>query len=775
MKLKPHLAALCAAAILATGAVFPASAFAAAFPELVWTYRVKPDIGRENLLFDGEILALSSAENTVHFISAITGKKIWSYGLGAPAALYPAGRGVALAASGRLLHCLSAVESRRMWSAPMKSSDFTDLYFSQETGAAAIVYKDGSAEKISPDGSVSSIKSADIISISADIAKLSRSGNMKFNPEILGPGSELIIRNGCVSFAMADLLEKGWHRCFDTDMAKSAAVVGSRLFVVDAKGGWTALNPANGAVIRTGSLSEIIDMRFWDEKPSAINNYAEAALFSGGGHLFVVGPSAISRINLKTFPGELTIAGEKKTTRPENTMEQALERAIGEWDGRNFTKAVQLLRDIAVGWPDSAASRLFLGMAFSSGGYFDDAISELEHAIEIEPDNPDIAYNLVGNYMIKLYSLDPDKDADRIVELYNLAIAARPDFQMPYIGLAELYMNGRQPEMAVKTLMAAYRGAFFGRGLHDLLLGAYFMSGRREDTLAFADRVIKMFPDSDVAFQLKGKILSAEGKHKEAAAAFKKAPSPSRSGDASIYPRLLAAGSDFFHGNASGFAGNYASAAEILLAYADALPSPEQVQKLIEFQEKLESDRSAAQDKTDIYKDAGIHPKFAGRHIAEIKAESEFKIPALLSAAHFLNRAGKFKESAKVIDRVVKIGRADPDSMSQIGYLYALNNSKSREADAYTAKALEMDPNDPVYMRNRAVVLSKTKRNREALELFKKAIAAKPDTELLRFEYGQALLKAGKKKEAAEQFKLELKRSPDLALAAEALKKTGIK
>jgi len=775
LKLKTYLAALCAAAILATGAASFTPAFAAAYPELVWTYRVKPDISRDNLIFDGEILALSSSENAVHFISAVTGKKIWSYGLGAPAALYPAGRGVALAASGRLLHCLSAVESRRMWSAAMKNSDFAELYFSQETGAAAVVYKDGSAEKISPDGSVSSIKIADIISISSDIAKLSRSGNMKINPEILGAGSELIIKNTCVSFAQADLLEKGWHRCFDSDITKAAAVVGSRLFAVDAKGGWTALNPSNGAVIRTGSLSEIIDMRFWDEKPSAIDNYSEAALFSGGGHLFVVGPSAISRINLKTFPGELTIAGETKTTRPENTMEQALERAIGEWDGRNFTKAVQLLRDIAVGWPDSAASRLFLGMAFSSGGYFDDAISELEHAVKIEPDNPDIAYNLVGNYMIKLYSLDPDKDADRIVELYNLAIAARPDFQMPYIGLAELYMNGRQPEMAAKTLMAAYRGAFFGRGLHDLLLGAYFMSGRRDDTLAFADRVIKMFPDSDVAFQLKGKILSAEGKYKEAAAAFKKAPSPSRSGDASIYPRLLAAGSDFFHGNASGFAGNYAPAAELLLAYADTLPSPEQVQKLIEIQEKLESDRSAAQDKTDIYKDAGIHPKFAGRHIAEIKAESEFKIPALLSAAHFLNRAGKFKESAKVIDRVVKIGRADPDSMSQIGYLYALNNSKPREADAYTAKALEMDPNDPVYMRNRAVVLSRSKRNREALELFKKAIAAKPDTELLRFEYGQALLKAGKKKEAAEQFKLELKRSPDLALAAEALKKTGVK
>ncbi len=775
MKLKPYLAALCAAAILATGAAFPASAFAAAFPELVWTYRVKPDIGRKNLIFDGEILALSSSENTVHFISAVTGKKIWSYGLGAPAALYPAGRGVALAASGRLLHCLSAVESRRMWSAPMKSSDFKELYFSEETGAAAVVYKDGSAEKISSDGSVSSIKIADIISISADIAKLSRSGNMKFNPEILGPGSELIIRNGCVSFAMADLLEKGWHRCFDTDITEAAAIVGSRLFVVDAKGGWTALNPSNGATIRTGSLSEIIDMRFWDEKPAAIDNYAEAALFSGGGHLFVVGPSAISRINLKTFPGELTIAGETKTKRPENTMEQALERAIGEWDGKNFSKAAQLLREIAVGWPDSALSRLFLGMAFSSGGYFDEAVAELEHAIEIEPDNPDIAYNLVGNYMIKLYSLDPDKDKERIVELYNLAIAARPDFQMPYIGLAELYMNGRQPEMAVKTLMAAYRGAFFGRGLHDLLLGAYFMSGRREDTLAFADRVIKMFPDSDVAFQLKGKILSAEGKYKEAAATFKKAPAPSRSGDASVYPRLLAAGSDFFHGNASGFAGNYASAAEILLAYADALPSLEQVQKLIEIQEKLESDRSAAQDKPDIYKDAGIHPKFAGRHVAEIKAVSEFKIPALLSAAHFLNRAGKYADSFKVVDRVVKIGRADPDSMSQIGYLYALNNSKPREADAYTAKALEMDPTDPVYMRNRAVVLSRSKRNREALELFQKAIAAAPETELLRFEYGQALLKAGKKKEAAEQFKLELKRSPDLAIAAEALKKTGVK
>ncbi|HPI78541.1 MAG TPA: hypothetical protein PLK80_17555, partial [bacterium] len=242
MKLKTYLAAFCAAAILATGAASFTPAFAAAYPELVWTYRVKPDISRDNLIFDGEILALSSSENAVHFISAVTGKKIWSYGLGAPAALYPAGRGVAIAASGRLLHCLSAVESRRMWSAAMKSSDFAELYFSQETGAAAVVYKDGSVEKISPDGSVSSIKIADIVSISADIAKLSRSGNMKFNPEILGAGSELIIKNTCVSFAQADLLEKGWHRCFDSDMTKAAAVVGSRLFVVDAKGGWTALN-----------------------------------------------------------------------------------------------------------------------------------------------------------------------------------------------------------------------------------------------------------------------------------------------------------------------------------------------------------------------------------------------------------------------------------------------------------------------------------------------------------------------------------------------------
>ena len=66
----------------------------AAYPQLNWVYRVKPDAAPRSIVFAGDnVIALQSEKNVAHFIDAATGGRIWAYALDRPVDIFPLEKG----------------------------------------------------------------------------------------------------------------------------------------------------------------------------------------------------------------------------------------------------------------------------------------------------------------------------------------------------------------------------------------------------------------------------------------------------------------------------------------------------------------------------------------------------------------------------------------------------------------------------------------------------------------------------------------------------------
>ncbi len=740
-----------------------ASARADIYLEKEWTYRLKPDVGRSLLYFSDDSIILENSEHVLCIIDRNTGTQLWQFRFGDAITTYKINDSTLAVLSENILHGIDIREHRKLWSvridpdkgaAPLMISDDLNFISFTRNGKSTTVGTDGIIQKKA---------------VNRSFRPMEHVGGMELNPNI--PGGTIALEDKRVVFTPSDTSRTGWTFTSERLLAKTALPFKDKLFLISADGSLLILDATKGALLQSIKMTDFIDMRFWDEKPANINNYANAALFTDGNFLFLSAPSSLSRFRLLAFPKELTM--NKNTGREETTAEWALSHAITQWDSKNYASAVKLLTDTVTAWPDSADARLFLGMAYSSAGKTDEAINELEKAHRIARNNPDIASNLAGNYYVKIFSLDPSSQADKILELYAKVRELQPADPFAYTGPAEMLIGKQDFDGAVAILRESFKHAFIGPGPGLLMLSAFYMADHQEETQKLSEDLIRLFPDSDISYIIKGKALCKHGMYNAATKVFEAVPARNDRGQTSMYPRLITSGWQFFFGNALGLSGRYQDGIRKLADFVYYLPSPSQFDRIKRRETEL---MQAAKSGKPLELASDIPERFRGKSSVEINAEMEFRIPSLLSIAHFQYRLGKTQESLKTLKQVSALAPAseDPETLSYLGYLTVLNNGNLAAAKQQILKALKTAPDDPIFLRNYAVCLSALKQYDLAEQTFKKAIAVSDSAELLHFEYGCMLLKLGKKKAAAEQFRKELALTPDLDMAKQALNKTGM-
>ncbi|MFA6449845.1 MAG: tetratricopeptide repeat protein, partial [bacterium] len=739
------------------------------YPEKDWTCRIKPDIGRSLLLFTPDNIIVENADRVVYFIDRNTGARQWEYRFSDTFTFYKLDDYTFVVQSGKTLNEISISHKNLIWSSYLNIGAGDTLLSTADNSQFAVRHADDTFDPIITDRQDQQLNSKPA---PTDYKPLIAAPSMIFDPNII-PGGALSIDDRRISFTPSDSSLKGWTYDSERLLAKTALLLRKKLFIISSDGLLQILDPDTGALTQKLMIPDYIEMRFWDEKPENLNNYSNSFLFSDENFIFVVAPSSITRFKLNSFPKELNL---KKAGEPEeSTADWALNRAITQWDQKNYASSVKMLTDVVEVWPKSANGHLFLGMAYSSAGKFDEAINELEKAHAIEPENFDIASNLAGNYYIKLFSLDPSQQSDKILEMYEKIRSIQPTDTFAYTGPAEIYIGRHEYDKAIGVLSESFSHAFSGPGPIALLLSSYYMADRGNDVIKTADNMIRLFPDSDIAYLIKGKQLCKKGLYAAASDTFKSAPPRASSkSDQSLYPRLLTSGWQFFYGNALGLSGRYKDGIISLSNFISSLPTSEQFEKIKLFeQQSIEQNRSGKTAESDI----DIPKKFKGISSIELSAELEFKIPALLSISHFQFRLGNSAESVKTIKRIenLKPKPEDPDTLSYIAYLLVLNKSDLPHAREYIFKALKSNPEDPIFLRNYAVYLSSAGKNDLAEKTFKKALAISDYAELTHFEYGRHLTRLKRKPEAVAQFKEELKITPDLDMAKKELLKLGSK
>jgi Flp pilus assembly protein TadD len=82
-------------------------------------------------------------------------------------------------------------------------------------------------------------------------------------------------------------------------------------------------------------------------------------------------------------------------------------------------------------------------------------------------------------------------------------------------------------------------------------------------------------------------------------------------------------------------------------------------------------------------------------------------------------KQGQFKEADPCFARALALAPNRADLLGDMGYFYHLC-SRSQEAERYLRRAVELEPNQPIYGNNLALVLGEQGRDQESLDLFRR-------------------------------------------------------
>jgi Tfp pilus assembly protein PilF len=128
---------------------------------------------------------------------------------------------------------------------------------------------------------------------------------------------------------------------------------------------------------------------------------------------------------------------------------ELVQRGMDQQMARNLDDAIRLYKESIAICP-TADAHTYLGWAYSFLGKIDDAISQCEIAIELDPDfgNP---YNDIGVYLMQQQKLD---EAIPWLEKAKLAKRYEPR-HFPYINLGRVYLTKGMINRAIEE----FRGA----------------------------------------------------------------------------------------------------------------------------------------------------------------------------------------------------------------------------------------------------------------------------------------------------------------------------
>ena len=132
----------------------------------------------------------------------------------------------------------------------------------------------------------------------------------------------------------------------------------------------------------------------------------------------------------------------------------------------------------------------------------------------------------------------------------------------------------------------------------------------------------------------------------------------------------------------------------------------------------------------------------------------------LAEEATLLNKRGKFDE----VISLLQPHQADPKNDSalffnELGVAYRNKNNLEQAIRAYQ-KALSLDPDNPVVMKNLGDVFYLKKEYAQAAEICQKALKSSPRFHQARSTLGLAYYRLGKYREALEEFEIVLKTNP---------------
>lgn len=120
---------------------------------------------------------------------------------------------------------------------------------------------------------------------------------------------------------------------------------------------------------------------------------------------------------------------------------------------------------------------------------------------------------------------------------------------------------------------------------------------------------------------------------------------------------------------------------------------------------------------------------------------------------------GRWKEALRDYEAALALNGRNADSWSNLGLLWQDRGDAKRAYECYS-KAIEISPNTPLYLKNRANFLMRQERAEEALPDIEKALSIAPEDFEAHLIAGQVQMGLSRSKEAIRHFNEAIRRNP---------------
>ena len=110
--------------------------------------------------------------------------------------------------------------------------------------------------------------------------------------------------------------------------------------------------------------------------------------------------------------------------------------------------------------------------------------------------------------------------------------------------------------------------------------------------------------------------------------------------------------------------------------------------------------------------------------------------------------------------KLIKLEPNNAQAYNALGYTWANNNIRLKEAHEYIDEALSLEPNDAAILDSKGWILFRLGSYKKAEPYFKRALKYSDDSEIVS-HFVQVLLKLGKNKQAKEIFTKYIKLNPE--------------
>jgi tetratricopeptide (TPR) repeat protein len=400
-------------------------------------------------------------------------------------------------------------------------------------------------------------------------------------------------------------------------------------------------------------------------------------------------------------------------------------------------------------------------------GDVNNALTQLQAVVTSSPDNAVAHFELGRAY---LASNRPDgKESAR--QQFERAIALQPNLLQPRIGLAQLQVDRGEYEAALDTVQSILQkdpGSLAARVIQS---EAYVKQKKFEDSNNLLAGMVKSNPNSpDVYYQV-GKSLLAQGKAKEAEAAFQRAYELNPVNNQSL---LGVVESEIQQGQperAMAILQNEAKKAPnrldlLLLMGATAKRENKFEEAMGYFTRVLNGLDKKSKTRADLYLQIADCYRLSGdrnnaianlQKARDILPESEIVLEDL---GQVMDLAGQRSEARQAYEACLKVNPNNFRVLNNLAYLMAETNADLDLALNYAQKAKGLNPNLSEISDTYGWILLKKGLAEQAIPVFQDLVSRVPTSASYRFHLAKAYAQKGDNAKATGELREALKHSP---------------